>query len=358
MTLKAFPPAKRKKHVLRVKPRAPASAKPHAASSTNPLNAYSHAFRDWALATGVSVSTVTTRERAIARFIAWADERGITRPADITRTLLERYQRVLYLHRKADGQPLSLTSQEALLNPLKAFFKWLVRENHILANPASELILPRRPRQLPKTLLSVQQIEHVLNQPDVTELTGRRDRAVLETFYSTGIRRMELVHLTLYDLDLAHGTLMIRQGKGGKDRLIPVGERACAWIGRYLDEVRPRLVTRSDERTLFLTDYGEAFEKNRLGDLVKRYMRHAGIANGACHAFRHACATHMLENGADIRFIQVLLGHAELSTTQIYTQVSIQKLKEIHAATHPAKLHKNAQHEREDDGVDSGEAHT
>jgi integrase/recombinase XerD len=325
MALKHFPPAKRIKRVLRRKPRMPNAASAPSASSSNPLHAYSHAFRDWALATGIAVSTVTTRERAIARFIAWADERGITRPADITRTLLERYQRALYLHRKADGQPLSLTSQEALLNPLKAFFKWLVRDNHILANPASELILPRRPRQLPKTLLTVQQIEHVLNQPDVNELTGLRDRAVLE-------------HLTLYDLDLAHGTLMIRLGKGGKDRLIPVGERACAWLGRYLDEVRPRLAPHVDERTLFLTDYGEPFEKNRVGDLVKRYMRHAGIARGSCHAFRHACATHMLENGADIRFIQVLLGHAELTTTQIYTQVSIQKLKEIHTATHPARL--------------------
>lgn len=342
MALRNFPPVKRKKHVLRVKPRSHANTRVHDASSANPLHAYSHGFRDWALATGVSVSTVASRERSIARFIAWADERGITRPADITRAVLERYQRALYLYRKADGQPLSLTSQEALLNPLKTFFKWLVRENHILANPASELTLPRRPRQLPKTLLSVQQIEHVLNQPDVNEPTGLRDRAILETFYSTAMRRMELVHLTLYDLDLAHGTVMIRQGKGGKDRLIPVGERACAWLGKYLDEVRPKLATRTDERTLFLTDYGEAFEKNRLGDLVKRYLRHAGIARGSCHVFRHACATHMLENGADIRFIQVLLGHAELSTTQIYTQVSIQKLKEIHAATHPAKLHRDA----------------
>jgi integrase/recombinase XerD len=195
---------------------------------------------------------------------------------------------------------------------------------------------------LPKTLLSVEEVEHVLNQPDVTEVTGIRDRAILETFYSTGIRRFELARLQLYDVDLAHGTVMIRQGKGRKDRLIPVGARACAWIGKYLDSVRPRLAARADEMRVFLTDYGEAFEKNRLGDLVKRYMRHAGIPQGSCHAFRHACATHMLENGADIRFIQALLGHSELSTTQIYTQVSIAKLKEIHAATHPAKLERAA----------------
>ena len=338
----AVPPLKRKKRVLRRKPRLPARADTGHSAAANPLNAYRRAFHDWALATGRSAVTVASRDRVILRFVVWCDERGIQKPQDITRPLLERYQRFLYLYRKADGAALSLGSQEALLNPLKAFFKWLARENHILSNPASELVLPRVPSQLPKTLLSVAEVEHVLNQPDVTELTGLRDRALLETFYSTGIRRMELARLTLYDLDLARGTLMVRQGKGSKDRLIPIGERACAWLGRYLDEVRPKLATRADERVLFLTDYGEPFEKNRLGDLVKRYMRHAGIAHGSCHVFRHACATHMLENGADIRFIQALLGHAELSTTQIYTQVSITKLKEIHAATHPAKLERKS----------------
>jgi integrase/recombinase XerD len=259
-------------------------------------------------------------------------------PQQITRAVLERYQRHLWLYRKVDGQPLSLTTQESLLNPLRAFCKWLAREHHILYNPASELVLPRSPRQLPKTLLSVVNVEHVLNQPDVSELTGLRDRAMLETLYSTGMRRLELTHLTLYDVDLNRGTVMIRQGKGRKDRLIPIGERACAWLRRYLDEVRPQLLAHSDERALFVTDYGEPFERNRLSDLVKKYMRHAGIVHGSCHALRHACATHMLENGADIRFIQALLGHAELSTTQIYTQVAIGKLKEIHAATHPARL--------------------
>jgi len=338
VALKNFPPEKRRKRVLRRKPRASARERARDPAAGNALHAYRRAYLDWALAAGYSEHTGVSRDRAISRFISWADERGLSRPQDVTRALLERYQRALYLHRKGDGAPLSLKTQETLLNPLRAFFKWLARENHVLYNPASELVLPRSPRQLPKTLLSVQEVEHVLNQPDVAELTGIRDRAILEAFYSTGIRRLELARLTLYDVDLARGTVMIRQGKGRKDRLIPIGERACAWIGKYLDEVRPRLATRADERTLFLTDYGEPFEKNRLGDLVKRYMRHAGIAQGSCHAFRHACATHMLENGADIRFIQVLLGHSELSTTQIYTQVSIAKLKEIHAATHPAKL--------------------
>ena len=120
---------------------------------------------------------------------------------------------------------------------------------------------------------------------------------------------------------------------------MPIGDRAAAWLGKYVDEVRPQLAREPDDGALFITDYGEPFEKNRLGDLVRRYLDYAGIkAQGSCHLLRHACATHMLENGADIRFIQALLGHADLSSTQIYTNVSILKLKEIHAATHPARL--------------------
>ena len=144
--------------------------------------------------------------------------------------------------------------------------------------------------------------------------------------------------LTLYDLDTNRHTLMVRQGKGKKDRLIPIGERACAWIDKYLSEVRPQLILEPDHGKLFVTDYGEPYQKNRLSDMVKRYMRLAGVVHGSCHAFRHAMATHMLEAGCDIRYIQAMLGHSELSTTEIYTQVSIGKLQQIHAATHPARL--------------------
>jgi len=348
MPIRHLPPEKRVKRVGRRKPRMPAAAG-RADPAANPLHSYRHAFHEWAAARAYSAATVATRDRAIARFIAWADERGINRPADITRAVLERYQRHLFLARKADGAPLSLKTQESLLNPLRAWFKWLARENHILYNPASELVLPRTPRQLPKVLLSIADVEHALNQPDIGTPWGLRDRAILETLYSTGIRRMELTRLTLYDVDLAAGTVMVRLGKGAKDRLIPLGARACAWVVRYVEEVRPQLAIRSDERALFLTDYGEPFEKDRLGDLVRRYMRHAGIAHGSCHAFRHAMATHMLENGADIRFIQAMLGHSELSTTQIYTQVSIGKLKEIHAATHPARMERPGRNNAEAD---------
>lgn len=341
MALKNFPPKPRKKRGLRKKPSARTIPTRTDPASANRLHAYRKAFQEWAEAAGYSIQTTNTRNRSLCRFIVWCSDRGIDQPQDITRQVLERYQRHLYLYRKQDGGPLSLSSQQSLLNPLKAFFQWLTRENHLLYNPASELTIPRQPRGLPKTLLSIAEVENLLNQVDVSEVTGVRDRAIIETLYSTGIRRMELTRLTLYNLDISSGTLMVRQGKGRRDRLIPIGQRACAWIEKYLAEVRPLLALRNDELTLFLTDYGEPFEKNRMGDLVRRYMRQAGIPAGACHALRHACATHMLEAGCDIRFIQALLGHSELSTTQIYTQVSIQKLKDIHTATHPAKMERN-----------------
>ena len=320
------------------KPRPPQAAPAATPDAANPLHSYRRAFLEWAQAAGYSPATTRTRDAVIVRFIAWADQRSLTRPGDITRPVLERYQRHLYLYRKADGAPLSWKTQQGRLNPLRAWFKWLVREHHILYNPAAELVLPRLPRQLPKVLLSVAEVEHILNQPDLTTASGIRDRAMLETFYSSAVRRMELARLALYDADLAQGTLMIRQGKGRRDRLVPLGARACAWLQRYLDEVRPVLTVRNDEMTLFLNDYGDPFSPSGLSSLVRHHLRMAGIAQGSCHAFRHACATHMLENGADIRFIQVMLGHAQLTTTEIYTSVSIGKLKEIHAATHPARL--------------------
>jgi integrase/recombinase XerD len=233
---------------------------------------------------------------------------------------------------------LSFRSQHSHLVPVRAFFKWLARQNHILYNPASELELPKLEHRLPKHVLTAREAELVLAQCDLDDPLGVRDRAILETFYSTGMRRMELVELTLYSLDAERGTVMVRQGKGKKDRMIPIGERALSWIQKYLDEVRPQLMVEPDAGTLFITSLGEGFAASRMTQLVRNYVLAADIAKrGSCHLFRHTMATLMLENGADIRFIQAMLAHVDLSTTQMYTQVSIRKLKEIHTATHPAR---------------------
>jgi len=208
---------------------------------------------------------------------------------------------------------------------------------HILHNPASELELPRLEHRLPKHVLTVAEVEQVLAQPDIHDPLGLRDRALMETLYSTGMRRLELANLKLYDLDTERGTVTIRQGKGKKDRVIPIGDRAAAWVEKYIREARPRLVVEPDDHTVFLSNAGEPFCLDHLSDLVRTHVDAANIGKrGACHKFRHSMATLMLENGADIRYNQQMLGHADLKTTQIYTQVSIRQLKRIHTATHPA----------------------
>lgn len=308
----------------------------------NALTRYQAAFHEWEAVIGYSPRTIAAQKHAIGRFIAWADERGLGKPQDITRPILERYQRHVYHYRKHNGQPLTVSAQLGLILPLQAWFKWLTKQNHILYNPAADLDLPVRPKALPKGLLSIGQVEDVLNGCDTAKPEGLRMRAMLEVLYSTGIRRFELAGLKLFDVDVERGALMVRQGKGAKDRLVPVGERACAWVDKYLREVRPELVAGGDDYTLFIDDDGRGFTAERIGEIVKRQLVAAGIEHaGACHLFRVACATHMLENGADIRFIQSLLGHAKLDTTQIYTLVSLAKLKEVHNATHPARLHRS-----------------
>ena len=222
--------------------------------------------------------------------------------------------------------------------PLRAWFKWLTRNNHILYNPAADLELPRLEHRLPKHVLTQSEADAVINGPNVTEPLGIRDRAILETFYSTGMRRAEMIGLKLYDVDIDSGTVMIRQGKNKKDRMVPIGQRALKWINKYIRDVRPSLMLDPNEQTLFITAEGEPLSKHYASQIVREYVDAANIGkSGSCHLFRHTMATLMLEGGADVRFIQAMLGHANINTTQIYTQVSIRKLKEIHEATHPAK---------------------
>lgn len=306
-------------------------------------------FLEWMSIQNFSERTVDIRRICIGYFIEWGEERGVVRPTEVARPILERYQRYLYYYRKKNSEPLSVRTQISRLGSVKSWFKWLARHHHVLYNPASEMEMPKIPFRLPKHVLTIQEAEKVLAQPNVSELLGLRDRAILETFYSTGMRRMELQGLRLYDLDEDRGTVMVRQGKGKKDRMIPIGERALHWVHRYLHEVRPALVIGDrSEDFLFLSNLGEAIHPVHLTKLVREYVLAADLGKkGSCHMFRHTMATLMLEGGADVRFIQAMLGHAKLDTTMVYAQVSIRKLKEIHHATHPAKLRQQSEEQEE-----------
>jgi integrase/recombinase XerD len=287
-----------------------------------------------------SKETLRSRESHLRYFVLWCDERGIERPEEVNAALVERYQRHLYYYRTASGKPLSFQSQGDRIREIRSFYRWLVKNRLVEANPAEALELPRKEYRLPKAILSVAEVETILAACDLKSPMGIRDRAVLELLYATGIRRFELCNLKVWDLDLPNGTMIVRQGKGKKDRCIPIGERAGLWLQKYLTEVRPLFAMEPDNGYLFLTKYREAFSPERISEMIREVVGISGISKPAsAHLFRHTMATLMLEGGADIRYVQAMLGHAQLSTTEIYTRVAIRKLKEVHAISHPgAKL--------------------
>ena len=315
---------------------------------------------EWMAACAFSPMSIKARRIELGYFIDWCEERAVSRPDEVTRALLERYRQHVFNYRRKDtGAALSFQSQSKRLVSVRVFFQWMARQHHLLYNPASELELPRVQKRLPRNILTVAEIEQVLNAVDTLEANnpeptglGVRDRAMLETLYSTGMRRGELVALHTDDLDMERGTVHIRQGKGSKDRVVPIGERACRWIEKYLSAIRPLYLEASgepDDGTLFLAKHGQGMRGAQLSGIVKKTLEAAQLErfkethpNAACHLFRHACATHMLEAGADIRYIQALLGHSKLPTTEVYTQVSILQLKAVHEKTHPARMEVSA----------------
>ena len=283
-----------------------------------------------------SETTVRGRRSNLQNFVQWCELRSVMRPVEVTKPILEAFQRHLFFVRQKDGRPLGFQSQTQHLVTLRGYFRWLAQQNVILSNPASELELPRKGVQLPKEILNEHEVELVMEQPDTSTKYGIRDRAIMEVLYSTGLRRQELSGLGVYDVDSDRGTVMVREGKGKRDRVVPIGERALAWVDKYVREARSEFVILPDPGVLFLTRFGEAFSLSPLSRVVRDHIRAADIGKkGSCHIFRHTMATLMLERGADIRFIQEMLGHRDISSTQIYTHVSIKQLKEVHAATHP-----------------------
>ena len=314
--------------------------KPPIGDISNPEGLYRQMlhYLEHCLVNGFSQTTVDHREESLRRFLRWCDDRDIQTPQSVNLDVIERYKFHLYHHRKRNDKPLAATTQRHLLSVVRAFFRYLAKQKKILFNPAAEIDLPKEQFRLPRDILSPSEIELVLKQPKLNTAFGLRDRAILELLYSTGIRRLECVNLLLRDLNRSSETLFISQGKGGKDRLIPVGQRALKWINRYLDEVRPCHIFGKQTDALFITQYGKPLSASFLSDQVTRYLKKAQLdREGSCHLFRHSMATHMLDNGADIRYIQAMLGHADISTTEVYTHVSIGQLKKVHQETHPAQ---------------------
>lgn len=284
----------------------------------------------------ISAASRKARKSNLAHFNAWCVEHAIDTPPQVTHAHVEAFQGHLFRYRRRDGQPLSASGQTNILSAVSAFFSWLVKHRHLPSNPASDMELPRVPKGL-RDPMTASEVEAVLALPDITYAQGLRDRAMLEVLYGTGIRRMELAALNVADIERERGTLHVRRGKGGKGRFVPIGERAVAWLTKYETEARPMLARDPHDPALFLNIDGKRLSMNALSWRVRQYLDRAGVHKaGACHLFRHTMATVMLDNGADVRHVQEMLGHADIGTTQHYTKVSIAKLQAVHAATHPA----------------------
>jgi len=228
----------------------------------------------------------------------------------------------------------STRSQARLLSSLRQLYAYLIREAQLRVDPTALIPLPKIVRKLP-THLTENDVDTLINAPDTTTVLGLRDRAMLEVIYASGLRVSELVGLQLNQLNLRQGVVRV-QGKGNKQRLVPLGEQAVGWLENYLVESRLELLKQAQSDSLFVTNRKKAMSRQAFWYLIKRYALQAGIKESLSpHTLRHAFATHLLNHGADLRVVQMLLGHSDISTTQIYTHIAQARLESIHAKHHP-----------------------
>lgn len=281
--------------------------------------------RIW-LEEGLARNTLESYRRDLAQFAEWLEKRATDLPA-ISRADLEQY----LAHKSPHAKPRSMSR---LIASLRRFYRYLLRESLISTDPTLQLDAPKIPRSLPKSLTE-DEVEALLNQPDETQMLGLRDRAMLETLYATGLRVSELVGLKVTEVSLQEGVVRAT-GKGSKTRLVPLGEEALDWITRYLKESRPQILGGQLSESLFVTQRGDSMTRQAFWYLIKRHAKLADITKPMSpHVLRHAFATHLLNHGADLRVVQMLLGHADISTTQIYTHVARERLKSLHSQHHP-----------------------
>ncbi len=281
------------------------------------------------LADGLAKNTLESYRRDVAGFAAWLEGAA-------GRSLLEAESHDLHRHLawQVEQRRSSARSTGRLVSSLRRFYQFAVREGLRPDDPAAMLEHPKLPRSLPGSL-SEAEVEALLGAPDVEHAAGLRDRAMLETLYASGLRVSELVGLKPVQVSLDMGVVRVL-GKGSKERLTPLGEEAVAWIQRYLSSARPQLLAGRKADALFVTARAAAMTRQGFWALVKRHARKAGIARSISpHTLRHAFATHLINHGADLRVVQLLLGHADISTTQIYTHVARERLKALHAKHHP-----------------------
>lgn len=277
---------------------------------------------------GLSENTMLAYRTDLTGLALWLARHGVDGLENAKREHLLTY---LAERARAGAQP---RSSARLLSTIRRFYQYLSREGRIQDDPSQRIEAPKLGRALPKALTETE-VESLLESPVITTTLGLRDRTMLELLYASGLRVSELVSLTISQVNMQQGVVRLT-GKGGKERLVPLNEESLRWLRRYLSESRPKLAAGRASDTLFTTRRGEAMTRQAFWYLIKRYASNAQIQKALSpHTLRHSFATHLLNNGADLRVVQMLLGHSDLSTTQIYTHIARERLKEFHEQHHP-----------------------
>jgi len=297
----------------------------------------------------LSASTVRLARQCLEWFTRWLEKRGIDDLRDVELQTLLDYHAAMGARRKANGEPNSAGYTNAQMWHIGTMFRLLHQRGKVLADPGRNLPELRKPKRLPKNVLTGSQANRLLARPDTKTLWGYRDRVLLELLYSSGLRGLEIVRLTVHDIDWKEKTVRIVQGKGRKDRVTPIGRVALDYLREYVETVRPILLGRYSAGSgrpvvtgvldlLFFSRWRTPMSRQYLRGTIANYAKKAGIAvRVTTHSLRHACATEMLKGGASVRHVQEMLGHAHLATTQVYTQVLPYDLKKIHARTAPSE---------------------
>lgn len=300
------------------------------------LDALLARFLNHLVAGGFAQSTREGYAMGLHRLIAFLSDREIHRGVEVTSKDLEAYQNHLITCGSQTEGPLAVSTLAGRVCQVRQFFRFLVKQGDLLADPSVVLETPRVPQRLPARVLSLAEMKRLLVAPNTKTTLGLRDRAILELMYATGLRVGELVGLAASDIDLVSGELVVRRGKGGRARLVPVGDAACLWVSRYLNDARPELIRRRGDTTMFLSRRGRRMDRADITMMLRRHVKAAHILGRVTpHAIRHTFATHLLKGRASLRHIQELLGHARLTTTQIYTRVDLTDLKEVYRRCHP-----------------------
>lgn len=293
-------------------------------------------YRNHMLAMGRSLCTISGAKSALNQLATFLEKMDITDITQINRDALMQYREELSWRLTFRGTPLMIATQRSLLGHISAFCCYLVAEGLLLADPSLTIPRPKKGKRLPRNIMETHEVEEILALPNMRDLRGFRDRTIMEILYSTALRRAEVADLLISNVDAEGGYIFVREGKGRKDRVVPLGKSVCDLVKSYLTGVRPQWPNAKKDKHLFLNRWGNPMNPNAVGAAVKKYARLSNIQKQvSTHSFRHSCATHLLRNGAPIRQLQEMLGHESLESTQVYTHVTINDLLEMHRKFHP-----------------------